>query len=92
MIQTFDFVFHLQRDNKDRKNVLSIMNSNMNADYDYVGWHLHFDAERKWVQITDNGKDKYLSKKFIPAEMSYRTLLSIINKEETDDLEIRYLE
>ena len=92
MIRTFEFLFRLQRNKKDCNKVLSIMNLNRDTEFDYGGWHLHFDSDRKWVQITDNGTDKSLSIKFTPAEISYRSLASLINKEGTDDIQFRYLE
>ena len=91
MIRTFEFVFRLQRNKKDRQKILSIMNSNLDTEIDYGGWHLNFDAKRGWVQITDNGTDKSLSIKFVPAEISYKSLASVINKEDTQNVEFRYL-
>ena len=72
--------------------LLSFMKENRDVEYDYAGWHLYFDSEKKWVRVTDNGTDKTLAVKFVPAEMSYKTLTALINKEDIEDLEIRYLE
>lgn len=91
MIRTFEFLPHFQNDRKDRQKVLAILNSNENADLDYRGWHFHFDAEKRWVQITDNGTEASLFAKFAPVEVSYKTMTSGINKEFNGDLEIRYL-
>ena len=92
MIRTFEFLFHLQRSKKDRQTVLAIMNSGEDAEFEYKGWHLHFESGRKWVQITDNGKDMSLTRKFVPAELSYEPLISLINKEGRENLEARCLE
>lgn len=72
--------------------LLTIMQGEKDADHNHGGWHLHFDVERQWVRITDNGSDKLLSTKFVPAEMSFKTLEAILCGEKPEKLEIRYLE
>ncbi len=92
MIRTFEFVFYFQRQKKERQKLLTMMQGGKDSDYDHEGWHLHFDVERRWVRITDNGSDKLLSIKFVPAEMSFKTLEAFLYDEKPETLEIRFLE
>lgn len=46
--------------------------------------------EGKWN--FDGWKDMSLTRKFVPAEISYESLISLINKEGRENLEVRYLE
>lgn len=97
MIRTFNFVFGLQRSEEKRKVIHSMMEQIDDVEYDLQGWHLHFDQKRKIVTVTSNGTDDYLEYKFIPAEISYKSLQTMMGcNEETDDndeeeLEIKFL-
>ena len=56
---------------------------------------MHFDKKRGWVVITNNGTMEYLKNKFGPAEMSFDTLIHLMDSRiigEDFDEQIRYLE
>ncbi len=92
MIRTFDFIAFFRGHKKDREKLLTMMACDHDIDYDHGGWHLHFDVARQWLQITNNGRDESLSRKFIPAEMSFKTLEALVYGGTPEELEIRYLE
>lgn len=51
--------------------------------------------KRRVVTVTNNGTDEYLKSKFVPAEISYRSLKELMrcdeNDERMDGYEINYL-
>ena len=68
------------------------------AEYYLRGWHLLFEQKRTIVTVTSNGTDDYLEWKFIPAEIIYKSLRTMMdfNKvtdwdKEDDNLEIKWL-
>ena len=98
MIRTFDFVLELQKSEEKRKIIYSLMEQKNDVEYDLRGWHLLFEQKRTIVTVTSNGTDDYLEWKFIPAEISYKSLRTMMdfNKgtdwdNEDDDLEIKWL-
>ena len=50
------------------------MEQKNDVEYDLRGWHLLFEQKRTIVTVTSNGTDDYLEWKFIPAEISYKSL------------------
>lgn len=94
MIRTFDFVFILRRSEEERRKIVSMMEQTENAECEIKGWHLLFQQERKVVIVTNNGTDDYLAWKFIPAQISYdslRTLMGMEAGNQNAELDIRYL-
>lgn len=98
MIRTFDFIFVLLRSEEKREQVCLLMEQAEDVEYDIDGWHLGFDQKRMVVTVTNNGTDEYLKSKFIPAEISYRSLKELMrcdendnNDERIDGYEINYL-
>lgn len=94
MIRTFDFVWGLQRSEEKRKVIHSMMEQIDDVEYNLQGWHLYFDQKRKIVTVTSNGTDDYLEYKFIPAEISYKSLQTMMGYNEGNDeeeLEIKFL-
>lgn len=95
MVRTLDFVFQLQKNETKRAEIYRLMNSEKDEEKDIQGWHLLFDQKRKWVVVTNNGTDDYLECKFVPAEISYESLIHIMDPSKFDediDFEMRYLE
>lgn len=91
MIKTFDFVFELRRSEEKRKIIYSMMEQLNDVEYDLRGWHLVFDQKRSIVTITSNGTDEHLEWKFIPAEISYKSLRSIVEYDKDIELQIKFL-
>ncbi len=95
MIHTFDFVFVLWKKEQLREKVNSLMQMPDDQELDINGWRLHFDQKRRWVVISNNGSDAALAVKFQPAEMSYETLLRVMDPDHADktmDNQVRYLD
>ena len=95
MVRTFDFVFLLQKNETKRAEIYKFMKSEKDVEIDIQGWHLLFDNKRKWAVVTNNGTDDYLRSKFVSAEISYESLIHIMDPSKFDediDFEVRYLE
>ena len=72
-----------------------MMEQSEDVEYDIHGWHLYFAQKRNVVIVTSNGTDDYLEWKFIPAEISYKSFLEMIEsngkREEGLELKIEFL-
>jgi len=92
MIRTFDFIFYLRKSEKQKTFIYSKINETEDFEYDIQGWHLSFNSARKVVTVTNNHTDNYLDWEFIPAEISYASLINLVEGIVSDsELEIRYL-
>lgn len=94
MVRTFNFVFQLQKNETKRAEIYRLMNSENDEEIDMQGWHLLFDQKKKWVEVTNNGTDDYLECKFVPAEISYASLIHIMDPSkfgEEIEFEIRFI-
>jgi len=85
MVRTFDFVFSIQRDEGLRDQIYELLNSKEDSNYDIKGWHLFFDHNRKVVVITSNGIGDYLKSEFVPAEVVFDSLISVMDPAKHND-------
>jgi len=79
MGKTFEFVFSIQQDEKLRKRIYELIESKEDEEFDIRGWRLYFDKKQNWVVITDNGTSDYLKTYFVPAGVSFDTLIHFMD-------------
>jgi hypothetical protein len=95
MNRVFNFVFRIQKNENLRNRIYKLDESKEDEEFDIEGWHLFFDKKRSWVVVTNNGTMEYLKYKFGPAEMSFETLIHLMDPSkfgEDFEEQVRYLD
>lgn len=80
MMQTFDFIGIVWRDEKLKSELIENMSTGQKKEIIIEMYRLFFDYDKKIINISCNEPDYIFARKIVPVEITYESMKNLIDK------------